>query len=220
MICLLLLSWLEDDCKVWRIFFQNFNITLVCITLNNLVVLICNFIIPWQFSFRVHHYFDCHVIVARLTGSLFQGIPTSYRPSLYLIESCTNFTAFFYLLSPLIVYLYLHFQFPRICVTSILQKPKQRCQYQTHHIRNNSLHKRRRFSLSISSVHVTKYVVFCGFCHIYWRYLWCYKNWHVTIENSESKKFLNSGSHFFLYWRLRRSFKILKRNISFFERKT
>ena len=30
------------------------------------------------------------------------------------------------------------------------------------------------------------------------RDLWCYQNWHLAIENSESKKFLSSASHFFL----------------------
>ena len=42
-----------------------------------------------------------------------------------------------------------------------------------------------------------------GFCKIevpgsITRDLWSYQNSHVAIENSESKKFLNSASHFFL----------------------
>ena len=51
------------------------------------------------------------------------------------------------------------------------------------------------------------------------RDLWCYQNWHVAIENSESKKFFNSASYLFSSWRLRRHFKMVKRNISFYERK-
>ena len=51
------------------------------------------------------------------------------------------------------------------------------------------------------------------------RDLWCYQNWHVAIENSESKKFLNSAWHFFLKWILSRSFRLVKGNISFYERK-
>ena len=41
----------------------------------------------------------------------------------------------------------------------------------------------------------------------------------VAIQNSERKKFHNSASYFFLWWRLRRCFKMVKRNISFYERK-
>ena len=39
----------------------------------------------------------------------------------------------------------------------------------------------------------------------------------LAIENSESEKFLNSAWHFFLQWRLSRSFKWLKET-SFYER--
>ena len=63
-----------------------------------------------------------------------------------------------------------------------------------------------------------------GFCKIevpdsVSRGLWCYQNWHVAIENSESKKLLSSARHFFLKWILSRSFRVVKGNISFYERK-
>ena len=69
-----------------------------------------------------------------------------------------------------------------------------------------------------------KYWRFCfGFCKTevpdsVSRDLWCYQNWHGAIENSESKKFLNLASHFFLWWRLGGLLKWLKET-SFCERK-
>ena len=68
-----------------------------------------------------------------------------------------------------------------------------------------------------------KYLCFCfGFCKIevpgsIFRDLWCYQSWKIAIESSESKKFLTSSTHFFFWWRLGRSFEMVKRNLGFRE---